>query len=157
MSFALSGTITGAPQTGFTTPGYTVVSDIGPDQSNTKQYVVTALTGTQAGVTAHSVASPFSTNMYRPKVLKTLAAVANQQQVARNVPRNIYGRVTRKGVTILAGQPIHVAYYKDTYDLPAGSDTADAANVRAGLSLHIGAGWAQSSGIGDTLINGVLG
>lgn len=156
MAFSPASPVTGAPQTGFTSPTYTIVSDVGPDASNTKQYAVTAIGGTQAGVTTHSVSSPFTTNLYRPKQIRTLAASTSQLSVIRNVPKNVFGRITRKGVTVLAGQPIQVAYAKTTYEIPAGADTADASNVRAMLSLHEGIGWAQSSGIGDTLINAVL-
>lgn len=156
MAFNLSSPVTGAPQTGFTSPTYTIVSDVGPDAANTKQFAVTALGGTQAGVTPHSVASPFTTNFYRPKLMKTLAASTSQLSVLRNVPKNISGRITRKGVTVLAGQPIMVAFAKTSYEIPVGADTADAANVRALVALHEGAGWVQSAGIGDSLINGVL-
>jgi hypothetical protein len=41
-------------------------------------------------------------------------------------------------------------------DVPAGSDTADAANVRAALSAHIGALSQQSAGIGDTGVTGIV-
>jgi hypothetical protein len=41
-------------------------------------------------------------------------------------------------------------------DVPAGSDTADAEDIRAALSCLIGAASQVSSGMGDTLINGVL-
>jgi len=41
-------------------------------------------------------------------------------------------------------------------EVPAGADTADAANVRAALSAHAGLIWDQSSGLGDTTIDGVL-
>lgn len=156
MAFSLPSPLTGAPQTGFTAPTYTNVSDLGPDASNSKQYAVTALGGTQTGVTTHSVASPFTTNFYRPKLLKTLAASTGQLSVIRNVPKNAFGRITRKGVTVLAGQPIQVAYAKTTYEVPAGADTADAPNVRALVAVHEGAGWSQSAGIGDSLVNGVI-
>lgn len=156
MSFTLTSPVTGASQTGFTSPTYTVVSDVGPDAANTKQYAVTALGGTQTGVTATSVASPFTTNFYRPKVMKSLAASTSQLSVLKSVPKNSFGRITRKGVTVLAGQPIQIAYAKTTYDCPAGADTADAPNLRALVSLHEGAGWNQAAGIGDSLVNGVI-
>jgi hypothetical protein len=41
-------------------------------------------------------------------------------------------------------------------EVPAGSDTADAPNVRAGLSMHFGSLSQQSAGFGDTVISGVL-
>lgn len=59
MSFTLTSPITGAAQTGFTSPTYTLTSDLAPD-NNGKQVAVTALGGTQVGVTTHSVAAPFT-------------------------------------------------------------------------------------------------
>lgn len=156
MAFTPSSPVTGAPQTGFTSPTYTLAQDVGPDASNSKQYAVTAVGGTQVGVSTHSVASPFTTNLYRPKTLKMLNASSSQLSVVKNVPKNVYGRITRKGVTSLAGQPIQLLLIRTTYEVPAGADVADAANIRAGCSLHEGVGWAQSAGIGDTLINAVL-
>lgn len=156
MSFNPSSPVTGAPQSGFTSPTYTLAADIGPDAANSRQYAVTAVGGTQTGVSTHSVSSPFTTNMYRPKVLCTLAASTSQLSVLRNVAKNVFGRITRKGVTVLSGQPIQVAFARTTYEIPAGSDTADAANVKALVSLHEGIGWQQSSGIGSTLLDGVL-
>jgi hypothetical protein len=41
-------------------------------------------------------------------------------------------------------------------DLPAGADTADAANVRAALSAHFGALSQQSAGVGDTTVSGIV-
>jgi len=42
MTFALSSPVTGAAQTGLTSPTYTVTADTPPD-ANAKQYAVTAL------------------------------------------------------------------------------------------------------------------
>ena len=69
MTFSLTSPITGAAQTGFTTPTYTHVADTAPDV-NGRQVAITALGGTQAGVTVHSVASPFSITFFRPKAYK---------------------------------------------------------------------------------------
>lgn len=156
MSYNPASPVTGAPQTGFTAPTYTLTQDVGPDASNSRQHAITALGGTQTGVTVHSVASPFTSMFYRPKTLKTLVASTGQLTVLKSVPRNVYGRITRKGCTVLTGQPIQVAMIRHQYEVPAGADTADAANIRALVSLHEGIGWAQSAGIGDTLINGVI-
>jgi hypothetical protein len=41
-------------------------------------------------------------------------------------------------------------------DVPAGADTADAANIRASISLLVGALNQISASIGDTLITGVI-
>jgi hypothetical protein len=72
------------------------------------------------------------------------------------VPDNVYKVITRKGVLPLAGQPYAVMNITTTISVPAGSDTADAANVRAALSVHLGALAQQSAGIGDLAVNGIL-
>jgi hypothetical protein len=40
-------------------------------------------------------------------------------------------------------------------DIPAGSDTADAPNLRAMIALAIGALSQQSAGIGDSVVSGI--
>lgn len=155
MSIAFPGTITGAPQTGFTSPTYTTTADNAPD-FNAKQVAVTALGGTQAGVTAHSVSSPFLLSAWKPKVMQTLGKPNPSTGLISNVPNNPYKVITLKGVTPQAGQPVKVMSVKTMIDVPAGSDTADAANVRAALSAHIGLLQQLAAGIGDTTINGLL-
>lgn len=155
MSYSLTSPVTGAAQTGFTSPTYTHVPDQAPDV-NAKQYAVTALGGTQAGVTVHSVSSPFTTNMWRPKVFQNLGKPNPTTGLISKVPRNTYKLITRKGVLPLAGQPFQNLLITTIIEVPAGSDTADAANIRAALSLHGGAIAQASAGIGDTLVLGVL-
>lgn len=155
MSYSPSTPVTGSAQTGLTSPTYTISADTFPDV-NGKQHAVTALGGTQTGVSVHSASSPFTVSFYRPKVMKVLNAVSGQLTLARNIPRNVFGMITRKGVTPLTGQPAATMVIRTTIDIPAGADLADAANVRAALSAHIGMLTQQSAGIGDTAINGVL-
>jgi len=156
MSYSPTSPVTGLAQTGLTSPTYTIALDTAPDASTGKQYAVTALGGTQTGVTVHSVASPFTINFYRPKVLRILQGVTNQLSLLGRVPRNTYGLVTRKGVTVLTGQPSQVCIIRTTIDVPAGADTVDAVSIRAALSAHFGVLSQQSAGIGDTTINAVL-
>lgn len=156
MSIAWTSPITGSAQTGLTSPTYTTVADTAPAGNPGKQVAVTALGGTQAGVTTHSVASPFILNFTRPAQLKTLGAPNPVTGVVSNVPSNVYKLVTVKGVLPLAGQPLRNLVITTTFSIPAGADTADAANVRAALSAHIGGLTQQSAGFGDLGINGVL-
>jgi len=156
MTFALTSPLTGGAQTGFTSPTYTLVSDLAPDV-NGKAYVVTALGGTQAGVTAHSVGSPFGLTWWRQKVFKTLGKTNPSTGLLPSVPFNRQKLVTRKGLTPLAGQPVSVGTITTIIEIPAGADTADAPNVRAMISAHVGALSNQSSGIGDTIVTGVVG
>lgn len=155
MSITPASPITGSAQTGFTTPTYTHVTDT-PPTSQGKQVVVTALGGTQTGATIHSVASPFTLNWYRPANLRVLGSPSPVTNVIANVPVNVYGLLSRKGVSVAANQPIRVMEIRTTYGVPAGADTYDAPNVRAGLSAHFGYLQQQSAGAGDMGINGVL-
>lgn len=155
MSFAPSTPITGAAQTGLTSPTYTIALDNAPD-ANGKQYYVSALGGTQTGVLAHSVAAPFTLSMFRPKVLKTLAPVNPVTGVLRSVPVNTYKAITRKGVLPLAGQSYKTAVIKTELDIPAGSDLADPLSLRAAISAHIGLLTQISSAIGDTVVTGTI-
>lgn len=152
--FTLTSPITGAAQTGFTSPTYTIVSEAAPDV-NGKQVAVTALGGTQAGVTSHTVASPFQVNIVRPKSFKILAPVVPGTGLLPSVPKNSWKIIIRKGVTPLAGQPAAVMLVKIEIDVPAGADTADAPNIRAALSAAIGALSQQSAGLGDTMVSGI--
>lgn len=156
MTFALSSPITGAAQTGLTSPTYTLTTDI-PPSANSKQWVVSALGGTQTGVTTHTVASPFTVSMFRPQNPQVLAPPNVNTGLVARFPTNTYTVITRKGVLPLAGQPLRTMIVRTIVEIPAGADTADAANCRAALSAHFGAVAQQSAGIGDTVVTGVLG
>jgi len=153
MTWAPSTPVTGAAQTGLTTPTYTLTSDVAPDV-NGKQHAITALGGTQTGVVAHSVAAPFTVTFWRPKTFKSLGLLNANGQLS-SVAMNVYKVITRKGVLPLAGQAYKNMQITTIIEVPAGSDTADSANVRAALSLHLGALNQQSAGLGDTTISGV--
>lgn len=155
MSFNPSSPVTGGPQSGFTSPTYTLTADTAP-AVNAKQFAVTALGGTQAGVDAHSVSRPFTITQFRPSSPRILGKPNPVTGVVADVPNNTYTTLTRKGVTPLAGQSPRIAQAKTELIIPAGSDTADQANLKAMLSLHFGAIWAQSGGIGDLVITGIL-
>jgi hypothetical protein len=121
-----------------------------------KQYAVTALGGTQTGVTLHSASSPFTVTFVRPKVFKPLGKPNPITGVIKDVPRNTWKVHVRKGVLPLAGQAYQVMQMTCAIDVPAGSDIADPANVRAAFSLLIGALTQVSSGIGDSAVTGIL-
>lgn len=155
MSFNPTSPVTGAAQTGLTAPTYTLTADVAPGM-NGKQFAVTALGGTQTGVSTHSVASPFTHTFWRPLIAKLLGNPNTTTGVISNVPRNTYKFVTRKGVVPLAGQPVQVATITTVLDIPAGSDLADSEDLRAALSAHFGIIAQQSAGIGDTVVSGIM-
>lgn len=155
MTIALTSPITGAAQTGLTSPTYTHVADTAPTPQG-KQVAVTALGGTQTGVSVHSVAAPFTVSCFRPATFKALGKPNPTTGLISNVPKNQYKVITRKGVLPLAGQPYQTMQITTLIDVPAGSDLADPANIRAALSAHIGALTQQSAGIGDTAVSGII-
>lgn len=156
MSFSLTSPVTGGAQTGLTSPTYTIAADTAPTSSG-KQYAVTALGGTQAGVdTSSSPSRPFTVTLSRQPVLKALGVVDPVTGVLRSVPRNTYTIRVRKGVTPLAGQASVPLQAVLSIDVPAGADSADSANVRAALSLLIGSLNQISASIGDTCVTGVI-
>lgn len=156
MSFTLSSPVTGGAQTGFTSPTYTHAVDTAPTSAG-KQYAVTAIGGTQAGVDSSSSPSkPFTITLSRPTSLRVLTAVDPVTGVLRSVPRNVYVIRVRKGVTPLAGQSPVPMQIVTSIEVPAGADTADAPNIRAALSLMIGSLNQISASIGDTAVTGVI-
>lgn len=153
MAISLSA-ITGGAQTGFTTPGYTPTADQAPDV-NAKQWAMLATTGTQAGVTVHTGSSPFTFTYWKPKVMRVLGKPNPVTGLLPSVPLNVHKINVRKGMLPLAGQPYAIGSVEIAIKIPAGSDTADAANVKALLSCAIGALSQVSSGLGDTVLTGV--
>jgi hypothetical protein len=155
MTVNVTSPVTGAAQTGFTAPTYTHVLDNAPD-NNGRQWAVTALGGTQAGVTVSSVSSPFTMLFVKPKVLKGLSVIDPVTGVLRSIPRNEYFFKTVKGAIPLTGQAPVACSAKTIYSIAAGTDTVSPSEIRAMVSLHIGAQTQQSAGIGDTLVSGVF-
>jgi hypothetical protein len=102
------------------------------------------------------MASPFTITFFRPKVFRFLGKPNPTTGLIKDVPRNTFKLITRKGVLPLAGQPYANMQVTTIIDLPAGSDTADAANVRAALSAHFGALSQQSAGVGDSTVSGIV-
>lgn len=153
--FALTSPLTGGAQTGFTAPTYTLVTDVAPDVFG-KQVAISALGGTQVGVTPHSVSSPFTVTAIRPRVFKSLGQVNPTTGQLPGVPKNQWTILVRKGMIPLAGQPPAMGSIRISMDIPAGSDVADPANVRAMISAAVGALNQQSAGLGDSAISGVF-
>lgn len=155
MSWAPASPVTGGAQTSFTSPTYTLVSDV-PPNAYSKQYAVTAAGGTQTGVRVHTATDPFTIMFARPQTFKAVAPVNTTTGLLRQVNRNVYQQLVRKGCLPAANQPAQVGYVRIYVDVPAGADVYDAPNVKAMCSLAIGAAWAQSSGIGDTALSGII-
>lgn len=156
MTVSLTSPVTGGAQTGLTSPTYTLVADTAP-VVNGKQYAVSALGGTQTGVDIHTVSKPFTISVFKPAQFRTLGTVNPNTGALPDVPRNNYSILVRKGAAPLAGQANQIVVLKCTFEVPAGVDSTEPEELRAALSLLIGALNQASAGIGDTLVSGVLG
>jgi hypothetical protein len=155
MSFNPASPVTGAAVTGFTSPTYTLTTDT-PPSINSKQYAITALGGTQTNVETHSVSKPFTLTFFRPQQLRVLPQANTTTGVVKNVPVNTYKLITRKGAVPAANQIPLGARITTIIEVPAGTDTYEPEDIKAMISAHFGAGWAQASGIADTVLSGVL-
>jgi hypothetical protein len=132
-----------------------MAEDLSPEP-NGEQHAVTGLGGTQTGVEIHSVSQPFTVTFTRPKVFKNLGRLNPVTGVLTSVPRNVFRLRTRKGVIPLAGQAAVTMQVVTEIEVPAGADSADPESVRAALSLHFGVLNAESAGIGDSCISGII-
>lgn len=154
MALTITSPVTGSSSTGFTSPTYTVSTDTAPDQ-NGKQFAVTALGGTQTGVEVHSIAKPFTLTWIRPRVMKMLG-LPDSGGTIRNVGKNVWKLITRKGAIPAAGQSAQLILIETSISVPAGAETYDAASVRAAISAHIGTLSQQSAGLGDSTVSGIF-
>jgi len=154
MSFSPSSPITGAAISGLTSPTFTIVADT-PPSAVSKQYAVSGLGGTQPGVTAHSLSSPFTQTMFRPSSFKVLGQ-PNPSGIIRSFPNNTFTVLTRKGVSVLASQPVQTMLIKTDLRIPSGADTYDLINIKAAISAHIGLLWQIAQGLTDTVTTGTM-
>ena len=152
MAINLSSPVTGAPQTGLTSPAYTLVQDKEP-VPNSRQWVVSALGGTQPGVDPSCASAPFTITVFRPAQFKPFKTGLN----AVNSGKDVWSVLSRVAVAVdSSGDKIGMMIVKTTIEVPAGAGVCDPSQVRAALSAHFGVLNQQSSSIGDSLINGTL-
>lgn len=156
MAIAITSPVTGQAQTGFTAPTYTLLADRAPD-NNSSQWVVSALGGTQVGVTTHSVNSPFTVTVKWPSRLRRLAeSVLNAFTGKRTrVPFNNYTFLVRKGAPVDSQGNVFINEARVTMKVAAGAESQSPAEIRAMASLLFGVCVQQSAGIGDTTVTGI--
>lgn len=154
MSFITA--ITGAAVVGLTTPTYTLTPDLAP-AVNAKQWLVSALAGTQAGVTTHSVSYPFTVSVFRPLVPRVSPVANKSTGVVVNNPTNTYKIIFRKGTSFnLNPLQIGTTLATLTLNVPANSDSVDAVEVKALISMMCGYVHGNSQAIADLALLGVL-
>lgn len=155
MAISYTSPVVGAAVSGFTSPTYTLTTDTAPN-SNGKQYAVTSLGGTQAGVDTHTVSKPFTMSFFRPLNIRALPPVNPVTGVIKNIPMNTYKHITRKGVVPAPNQAPMTMRITTVYEIPAGADTYDVANVKAAISAHHGVNWAETQDHVDAALTGII-
>jgi hypothetical protein len=156
MSLAPASPIVGAAMTGLTSPTYTVTLD-SPPNSHSKQYAVTAIGGTQTGVTIHSPSSPFILMLQRPAQFKQLAQVNPVTGKLMTVPRNTWRLLVVKGGLPMADQAPANIVFRAEFAIPAGVEINDTANLAALLSFLGGLFWVDGNDLRACFTSGLLG
>jgi len=105
----ITSPVTGMAQPDLTSPTYTLAADTAPNP-NGKQWYVSALGGTQSGVTTHSLSFPFTVSIFRPSTFKTLSQGIMAMLGLVDAPRNVYKIIVRKGSSInnLGGSAVNL-------------------------------------------------
>jgi hypothetical protein len=151
MSLALTSPVTGGAQTGLTSPTYTISLD--GATTNGYTYTVTALGGTQTGVNVAAASKPFKIILERPSFFRKMPSIGLTGLVTGS-GKNVWRIRVLKGALPLTTANAEICEFDGLIKIPAGADLNDAVNVRAGLSLWIGAMNQISSSLGDSLISG---
>lgn len=154
MTWSPDSSITGGAQTGLTSPTYTLTEDH-TSVANAVQHAVTALGGTQTGVTANTISEPFTVTLTKPANPRALPAANAITGLRGSIPVNQWKLIIRKGADVAAGVPA-TAIIRCTMDIPAGMDSYSPAQLRAMISLLVGILTEESADLGDTLVTGVI-
>jgi len=155
MSFSPSSPVTGGTVTGLTSPTYTLLADQNPSV-NGKQWYVSALGGTQTGVSIHAGSDPFTVSIYKVLNYALVPTVTVGGSFRTSVPRNKYSIVFRKGLLPLASMPKETAVCRVQYDLPAGADTADAVGIAALVSFSTGVLFGNATALYTTMVTNTI-
>lgn len=145
--------ITGATVTGLTSPTYGITQDSA--DAYAKKYAVISLGGTQTGVNVHSPALPFTITVKRPARLKTLGVKNPITGMYNVIPSNEYSKFVHKAAAVQSGQ-YGVCVFERRARIPAGAETYDAVNVKAGWSMFAGDEAQNLADHVDTTLTGII-
>lgn len=156
MAFTPTSPVAGPNIAALSSPTYTLTADSQPS-TNGKQYVVSALGGTQTSVDVHKASAPFTLSAFKPANVKSLPPVNPVTGVLPQAGNNVYTVITRKACEPLSGQAPRIMIIRTEISVPAGCEVNDLPNVAAALSLHLGAIYAEAGDLGTLVQDAVLG
>jgi hypothetical protein len=151
MSTTIPSTVTGVNIASLSSMVLTVAASTAPE-THAKRSIVTGLTsGTAANVRFHTVSDPFDITVWGPKSPKALPS-PNQNGVYPSIPMNKHAMVIRKGLRPASGVASITSVLNISFEVPAGAESYDSANLAAQLSAA--AGWL--SALADDLYDNAL-
>lgn len=155
MSFVPASPATGAAITGLTSPTYTLTTDVA-SSNHAKQFAVTAIGGTQTGVSAHSPSSPFIISLTRPANFKAMSLVNPVTGQLTSVPKNTWKMLCVKGAVPLSGQSPSNIVFRGEFVIPAGVEINSSAELKAMLSLLGAVFWTEGNDLAACFTTGLL-
>lgn len=156
MALDLAGVVTCATNvSGLTNPTYTLVEDRAND-TNARQFYVSALGGTQTGVETHSVRRPFTVTAWRPKNLVQPGSVDPTTGLLRTYGKNVSSMLIRTALRPVNAENPRPMMMKIIWEVPAGGEFTDMAQLRAVNTLAGGLFWAQGSNLNALLTHAYL-
>lgn len=153
MAINLTGPTAAVTSSMLTTATYSFTPDMAND-ARSKVFVVTALGGTQTGVTTHRVDKPKRFIIKRP--LQYLQPSAYNQTSGKfgKVPNNVTRAIMQGAADVAANQSAPLNITAD-FSIPAGSASYDRANVEACVMAFIAALWDQKEEICQAIYDGI--
>lgn len=153
MSINLAGPTAAVTTSQLTAATYTFVTDMAQD-ARSKVFVVSALGGTQTGVSAHTVDAPKQMIFKKPA---SFAQPSGYNQVSGRygkVPKNTTRVMFRGSAKVAANQWEGLPISMDI-GVPAGAVSYDRANVEASVTAFIAGLWDQKEELITALYDGL--
>jgi len=131
---------------------YTFASDMNLD-GRTRAYVVSALGGTQTGVTVNTIDKPKQVLFKRPPAFRSPSGFNASANRFTTVPRNTFKVLGKYGVNVTSNQ-IEMATFNLDLNIPAGAVAQDRASVDAAILSYIAALYDQKEEIIQAVYDG---
>lgn len=159
MSIQPTSPVVGAAVAAFTSPTFTLTAD----QSNApnfkaKQWVVSAIGGTQPSGRAHTASDPFTLTYEAPAKYKMVNKTTQTNAIGSYmgpIPKNTHTIRVRKGAYVDSAQRVELIVAELNFRIPSGVESVDPTAIKQVLSMLAGALSVNSSAIGDTLLTNV--
>lgn len=135
MTINLAGPTTAVTAGSLTLATYTFSPDLNMD-GRSRPYVVSAIGGTQSGVSVNTIDKPKIMNFRRPAQFRSPSGFVASANRFNTVPRNTFKVNGKYGVNVTANQ-VELMTINLDINIPSGAGAQDRANVDAALLSFI--------------------